>query len=105
MAVLNLIEGSGLSRRGFALALCAVLLVATAPLRFAPALRASVPALTVDICHPLQSLDSPVAIALAAPVAPWSAAIAEVRIPTHDRGRRFATRLADSPDTPPPRAV
>lgn len=105
MAVLTRIERAGARRREIALALAALVLAATAPAFFAPTVRDSVPALTLDICHPLQSIDSPRAITLARPAAVWTVFAPAICMRMRRINRQLATRPGDAPDTPPPKAA
>ncbi len=62
------------------------------------------PSISMDICHPLQSLDSaPSAVPIARPAQPGIGA----RILSHERLAQFVpilkSKLADAPDPPPPK--
>ncbi len=105
MAVLSAIAGRGDWRRQLAFTLAAIVLIATAPAAFVPIVTDSVPALTLDICHPLLSIGSPTATTLAAAPARWTAFVPTLRTPARRREHRLTARLADSPDTPPPKAA
>ncbi len=105
MAVLTVIATTGDWRRQVAFVLAAILLIATAPSSFVPITTDSVPALTLDICHPLQSIGSPAPITLACAPGQWTAVAPALRMPTQPRKRQLAARLGDSPDTPPPKTA
>lgn len=103
MAVLSLSRSTRAWNREIALALAAIMLIAAAPSFFAPTIRDSVPALTLDICHPLQSIGSPIVITLAGAPARWTASAMATRMPAPQRARQLAARIGESPDTPPPK--
>ncbi len=105
MAVLTHGE-SGDWRREIAVILAVVLLVATAPAFCSPIVADSAPALTVDICHPLQSIGSAASLTnLAGAPSRWTASVPAARTVTRRSKHLLATRLDDSPDTPPPKAA
>lgn len=103
MAVLTIRRTRRAWRPELALALAAIVLLATGPAFFAPTLGDGIPAFTLDICHPLQSVHSPAQVVLAAPASGWIDSTPPVRTRKQPRKHLLATRPGDAPETPPPK--
>ncbi len=105
MAVLTLSKAGGEWSREIAFALAVLLIAATAPAFCRPMVDDSVPTLTVDICHPLQSIGSAAQIVVGATPGRWDGLAPAVRTFKPRRKIQLTARLNDRPDTPPPKTA